>query len=253
MISAHQLCTCRMGSDPATSVADPDGELRDVKGVWIGDGSACPTALGANPMVTIMALAERTADRMSAATTRASDAWSGAAPDPVREIVGAITNPTNMLRMMVGMMTAPLGLLTASDRMRPAPPDTTSGYSRPTHAAGSTRASESTGVPMFSHIIELIAKPGCAADVVTIIRDQAIPQIIQHAGGFVDEIVLLSDTDQNRVTAISFWQSREDAEHFTDTGFAQVSAMLASYLSAAPQRREFGVGASTNERIRGWQ
>jgi choline dehydrogenase-like flavoprotein len=67
MISAHQLCTCRMGKDPATSVANTDGELYDVKGVWIGDGSACPTALGANPMVTIMALAERTADKMTVA------------------------------------------------------------------------------------------------------------------------------------------------------------------------------------------
>jgi choline dehydrogenase-like flavoprotein len=67
MISAHQLCTCRMGKDPAISVADTNGELFDVKGVWVGDGSACPTALGANPMVTIMALAERTADKMTAA------------------------------------------------------------------------------------------------------------------------------------------------------------------------------------------
>ncbi|MGD0568460.1 MAG: GMC family oxidoreductase [Candidatus Sulfotelmatobacter sp.] len=67
MISAHQLCTCRMGKDPAISVANTSGELYDVKGVWIGDASACPTALGANPMVTIMALAQRTADRMTAA------------------------------------------------------------------------------------------------------------------------------------------------------------------------------------------
>ncbi len=67
MISAHQLCTCRMGKDPAISVANTNGELFDVKGVWVGDGSACPTALGANPMVTIMALAERTADKMTAA------------------------------------------------------------------------------------------------------------------------------------------------------------------------------------------
>jgi choline dehydrogenase-like flavoprotein len=66
MISAHQLCTCRMGRDPETSVANTEGELHHVKGVWIGDGSACPTALGANPMVTIMALAERTADKILA-------------------------------------------------------------------------------------------------------------------------------------------------------------------------------------------
>jgi choline dehydrogenase-like flavoprotein len=32
-----------------------------VKGVWIGDGSVFPTPSGTNPMVTIMALARRTA------------------------------------------------------------------------------------------------------------------------------------------------------------------------------------------------
>src|SRR3954463_7815936 len=61
LFSAHQMGTARMGSDPQTSVAGPFGELHDVKGVWIGDGSAFPTASGSNPMVTIMALARRTA------------------------------------------------------------------------------------------------------------------------------------------------------------------------------------------------
>jgi choline dehydrogenase-like flavoprotein len=50
-----------MGQDPATSVADPRGELHDTKGVWIGDASAFPTSSGTNPMITIMALARRTA------------------------------------------------------------------------------------------------------------------------------------------------------------------------------------------------
>jgi choline dehydrogenase-like flavoprotein len=61
LFSAHQMGTCRMGTDPQTSVAGPFGELHDVKGVWIGDGSAFPTAPGTNPMVSIMALARRTA------------------------------------------------------------------------------------------------------------------------------------------------------------------------------------------------
>src|SRR3954453_16267342 len=61
LFSAHQMGTARMGGDPQTSVANPHGELHAVKGVWIGDGSAFPTASGTNPMVTIMALARRTA------------------------------------------------------------------------------------------------------------------------------------------------------------------------------------------------
>jgi acyl-CoA reductase-like NAD-dependent aldehyde dehydrogenase/choline dehydrogenase-like flavoprotein len=59
--SAHQMGTCRMGKDPATSVANPWGELHDTPGVWVGDASAFPSASGTNPMATIMALARRTA------------------------------------------------------------------------------------------------------------------------------------------------------------------------------------------------
>lgn len=59
--TAHQMGSCRMGADAETSVADGRGELHDVRGVWIGDASAFPTAPGVNPMVSIMALAHRTA------------------------------------------------------------------------------------------------------------------------------------------------------------------------------------------------
>ncbi len=67
LFSAHQMGSCRMGTDPATSVANPWGELHDAPGVWIGDASAFPTASGTNPMLTIMALARRTAHAIAAA------------------------------------------------------------------------------------------------------------------------------------------------------------------------------------------
>ena len=63
--SAHQMGTARMGTDPSTSVAKPTGELHDVAGVWIGDTSAFPTPSGANPMLTCMALAHRTAEHIT--------------------------------------------------------------------------------------------------------------------------------------------------------------------------------------------
>jgi len=67
VFTAHQMGSCRMGSDPATSVADQWGQLHDTKGVWIGDASAFPTASGVNPMLTIMALARRTAGAIAGA------------------------------------------------------------------------------------------------------------------------------------------------------------------------------------------
>jgi choline dehydrogenase-like flavoprotein len=82
LFSAHQMGSCRMGSDPATSVADPRGELHDTPGVWIGDGSAFPTPSGTNPMITIMSLASRTAEKIleeAGATRTASQETEAAA------------------------------------------------------------------------------------------------------------------------------------------------------------------------------
>jgi choline dehydrogenase-like flavoprotein len=64
---AHQMSSARLGSDPKTSVANTAGELHDTPGVWIGDASGMPTCSGANPMLTVMALAHRTAANMIAA------------------------------------------------------------------------------------------------------------------------------------------------------------------------------------------
>ncbi|MEA2450226.1 MAG: hypothetical protein QOG63_2158 [Thermoleophilaceae bacterium] len=65
LFSAHQMGSCRMGTDPQTSVAGPWGELHDTPGVFVGDGSAFPTPSGTNPMISIMALARRTAEAMA--------------------------------------------------------------------------------------------------------------------------------------------------------------------------------------------
>ena len=64
VFSAHQMCSAKLGSDPQTSVANPDGELHDTTGVWIADGSGMPSCSGVNPMLSIMALARRAATNM---------------------------------------------------------------------------------------------------------------------------------------------------------------------------------------------
>ena len=62
----HTLGTCRMGTNPASSVVGPDGQAHDVPGLYIADGSVFPSALAVNPALTIMAVSLRTADRFLA-------------------------------------------------------------------------------------------------------------------------------------------------------------------------------------------
>lgn len=64
VMSAHQMSSCRIGTDPRTSVARPDGQVWGVRGLYVTDASAFPSASGVNPMLTVMALASRTARHM---------------------------------------------------------------------------------------------------------------------------------------------------------------------------------------------
>ncbi len=71
LFSAHPMGSARAGTDPRRSTARPTGEVHGVEGLWIGDGSLLPSAPGANPMMSILALAERTSgfviERLAAA------------------------------------------------------------------------------------------------------------------------------------------------------------------------------------------
>ncbi|HEY7524343.1 MAG TPA: GMC family oxidoreductase N-terminal domain-containing protein [Candidatus Limnocylindrales bacterium] len=67
VFSAHQLGTVRAGASAAEHPCDPRGRVRadasgaPVPGLYVADGSLFPTAIGVNPMLTIMALARRVA------------------------------------------------------------------------------------------------------------------------------------------------------------------------------------------------
>jgi len=60
-ITFHQMASCAMGRNPATSVVSETGETHDVRGLFVADGSACVTSTGVNPMITIMAIADHVA------------------------------------------------------------------------------------------------------------------------------------------------------------------------------------------------
>jgi choline dehydrogenase-like flavoprotein len=63
--SFHIMGSARMGGSPRTSACDPRGETWDVKGLYVCDGSAFPSASGVNPMVSIEAIAHMNASTLA--------------------------------------------------------------------------------------------------------------------------------------------------------------------------------------------
>ncbi|MEZ5239396.1 MAG: GMC oxidoreductase, partial [Microthrixaceae bacterium] len=61
----HHMGTTRMGTDPRSSVVDPDCRLHSTDNLWIAGSSVFPSAGYANPTLTIVALALRLADHLA--------------------------------------------------------------------------------------------------------------------------------------------------------------------------------------------
>ncbi len=62
--SAHVMGGCTMGADPRTSVIGGDGRHHQFDNLWVFDGSAFPTSIGANPQLSIYGMVARNATRL---------------------------------------------------------------------------------------------------------------------------------------------------------------------------------------------
>jgi heme-degrading monooxygenase HmoA len=101
---------------------------------------------------------------------------------------------------------------------------------------------------MFTRVVELVSKQGKARELSSTISDKIVP-ILKKQPGFADEIVLVSDADSNRVLALSFWNTRQDAERYQREQYNSVRDTLHSLLEAEPVVRTFEVHTSTGHKI----
>jgi len=101
---------------------------------------------------------------------------------------------------------------------------------------------------MYTRVVELTTKPGKARELCTTVDEKVLP-ILKKQAGFVDEAVLASDTDSNRVLGISFWNSKDDAERYHREQYPKVSEILSHLLDTEPVIRTFEVHTSTTHRV----
>jgi len=101
---------------------------------------------------------------------------------------------------------------------------------------------------MFTRVVELTSKSGKAQELSNTINEQAVP-ILKKQNGFVDEIILNSDAEPDRVLALSFWKTKEDADRYQREQFAKVTEILSNHIESPPAVRTFNVHTSTPHKI----
>ncbi len=101
---------------------------------------------------------------------------------------------------------------------------------------------------MYTRVVEITSKSGKALELCNIIEEKVIP-VLRKQTGFVDETVLVSDTEPNRVLGLSFWNSKEDAQRYHREQYTQIHETLKHLLETEPVIRTFDVQSSTTRQI----
>jgi heme-degrading monooxygenase HmoA len=101
---------------------------------------------------------------------------------------------------------------------------------------------------MFSRVVAVKAKPGKAREFAKTIQDKILP-ILKDQPGFVDVILLSSNTEADQILALSFWRSQQDAERYTHEQFPRINELISHLVESTPVSRTHNVDAFTSHNI----
>ena len=101
---------------------------------------------------------------------------------------------------------------------------------------------------MYTRVVAVMTKPGKVRELSKTINDKVLP-ILEGQPGFVDEILLVSDTEPDQILALSFWQSQQDAERYTHEQYPRINELISHLVESPPVSRTFNVDIFTSHKI----
>ena len=101
---------------------------------------------------------------------------------------------------------------------------------------------------MFTRLVEMTSKSGKSQELANTINQKAVP-ILKKQRGFVDEVVLVSSGEPDRVLALSFWNKKEDAEQYQREQYQKIHDSLRHLLETEPTIRTFDVHTSIAHKV----
>ena len=97
---------------------------------------------------------------------------------------------------------------------------------------------------MIARMVQVTTKPGQLQEFVKTMAERNLP-ILKQQRGFVDAVVLTSDTQRDQFVGIAIWKSKKDAEEYANGQGRQVLEAMRPLLEKMPTIRTFNVAAST--------
>lgn len=101
---------------------------------------------------------------------------------------------------------------------------------------------------MFTRVVEIQCKPGKTKELSSLVQEKVIP-ILRRQTGFVDLVTLSSEHEPNRVIALSFWNSREDADRYQRMEYQKITESMQHLLQQQPTVKTYNVESSTTHKL----
>ena len=100
---------------------------------------------------------------------------------------------------------------------------------------------------MYARQVSMELRSNSRADFARTIESEILP-LLRKQKGFQDEITFVSPAGKDAF-AVSLWDSKESAEAYDRTTFAEVTKLLSKLVEGTPQVRSYEVANSTFHKI----
>src|ERR1051325_2996466 len=100
---------------------------------------------------------------------------------------------------------------------------------------------------MYTRSVTLKLKSSSIAEFTRLIESEIIP-MLRKQKGFRDEITFVAP-ERSEALAISFWDTKEDAEAYARTAYPEVLKTLSRVVDGTPKIENFEVANSTFHKI----
>ncbi len=100
---------------------------------------------------------------------------------------------------------------------------------------------------MYTRNVTMKLKANSAPEFARVIENEILP-LLRKQQGFRDEITFVAP-ERSEAVAISFWETKENAEAYNRTGYPEILKSLAKVIEGTPKVETFELSNSTLHKL----